>query len=72
MDTEHENTAADAHMQVAGKLRQAEWSVRKALNDIQDISRGLKETIIDENNPSYNEAAGKKMPSESDWSLPVF
>jgi hypothetical protein len=26
------------------------------LNDIQDISRGLKETIIDENNPSYNES----------------
>jgi hypothetical protein len=41
MDTE-ENTAADAHMDAAEKIDHAEGSVRKALDDIQDVSRDMR------------------------------
>ena len=63
MDTEH---VVDEHMQAAEKLDRAEWSVQKALDEIQDISRGMREKIVDEKNPSYKdvERGGKEMPSE--------
>ena len=47
METQHENSAADAHIQVAEKLDRVEGSVQKALDDIQDISRGIREKIGD-------------------------
>jgi hypothetical protein len=82
MDSETIESAADAHMRIAGKIREAEGSVRKALNDLQDVSRDLGETIIDENNPSYQgkEAIkvaaermkdNKKLPSESEMEKAV-
>ena len=42
MEAQHENSAADAHKQVAEKLDRVEGSVQKALDDIQDVSRGSK------------------------------
>jgi hypothetical protein len=74
MDTEHDNDAADAHMQAAGKIRQAEGSIRKALDDIQEGSRDLKGTIIAENNPSYEGKEAIKNAADrmkDDKKLPV-
>ena len=68
-EDESANSAVDEHVQAAGKLHRAEWSVQKALGEIQDISRGMREKFVDEKSPSYNDAAehgGKKMPSESE------
>ena len=59
METQHENSAADAHMQVAEKLDRVEGSVQKALDDIQDVSRGIREKIGEETD-------GKSLPSESE------
>ena len=59
IEAQHENSAADAHMQVAEKLDRVEGSVQKALDDIQDISRGSREKIGDETD-------GKSLPSESE------
>lgn len=69
MDTEHENSAASAHMQAAAQIDRARGLVGEALGEIGDISRGMREKIIAEKNPSHNDAAeygGKKMPSESE------
>lgn len=75
MDTEHENTAADAHMDAVEKIDHAEGSVRKALDDIQDVSRDMREKIVDEKNPSYNGTIKdvtdrmndyKKLPADSE------
>jgi hypothetical protein len=66
---ESPNSAVDEYMQAAGKLHRAEWSAQKALGEIQDISRDMREKFVDEKNPSYNHPAehgGKKMPSESE------
>ena len=40
--------------------------VGQALTEIEDISRGMREKIVDEKNPSYKDAerGGKEMPSE--------
>ena len=66
METQHENSAADAHMQVAEKLDpyKVQGSVQKALDDIQDISRGSREKIGDETD-------GKSHPSESEMEQAV-
>jgi uncharacterized protein YjbJ (UPF0337 family) len=64
METQHENSAADAHMQVAEKLDRVEGSVQKTLDDIQDISRGSREKIGDETD-------GKSLPSESEMEQAV-
>ena len=64
METQHENSAADAHMQVAEKLDRVEGSVQKALDDIQDISRGIREKICDETD-------GKSLPSEGEMEQAV-
>jgi hypothetical protein len=64
METQHENSAADAHMQVAEKLDRVEGSVQKALDDIQDISRGSREKIGDETD-------GKSHASESEMEQAV-
>ena len=64
METQHENSAADAHMQVAEKLDRVEGSVQKTLDDIQDISRGSREKIGDETD-------GKSHPSESEMEQAV-
>jgi hypothetical protein len=66
IDNEHENSAADAHMDAAEKIDHAKELVGQALTEIEDISRGMREKIVDERNPSYNESAGKKMPSEGE------
>jgi hypothetical protein len=69
MDTEHENSAASAHMQAAAQIDRARGLVGEALGEIGDISRGMREKIVAEKNPSHNDAAeygGKKMPSESE------
>ena len=69
MDTEHENSAASAHMQAAAQIDRARGLVGEARGEIGDISRGMREKIIAEKNPSHNDAAeygGKKMPSESE------
>ena len=64
MDTEHTNSAVDEHMQAAGKLDRAEGSVQKALDEIQDISHGMKENIMLEKNPRTDD--GKQLPSQSE------
>jgi hypothetical protein len=64
IETQHENSAADAHIQVAEKLDRVEGSVQKALDDIQEISRGNREKIGDETD-------GKSLPSESDMEQAV-
>ena len=68
METEHENSAANAHMQAAEQIDHAKGLVGQALGEIGDISRGMREKIIAEKNPSYKdvEHGGKKMPSESE------
>jgi hypothetical protein len=71
IDTEHENSAADARMDAAEKIDHAKELVGQALTEIEDISRGMREKIVDERNPSYNESAGKKMPSESEMQRAV-
>jgi hypothetical protein len=81
-EDESANSAADAHTQAAAQIDHAEGSVRKALDDIQDVSRDLKETIIDESNPSYKDEAdiksaaetmndNKKLPTESEMQQAV-
>jgi hypothetical protein len=64
MEAQHENSAADAHMQVVEKLNRVEGSVQKALDDIQDISRGIREKIGEETD-------GKSLPSESEMEQAV-
>jgi len=64
MEAQHENSAADAHMQVAEKLDRVEGSVQKALDDIQDVSRGIGEKIGEETD-------GKSLPSESEMEQAV-
>jgi hypothetical protein len=59
METQHANTAVDAHKQAAEKLAHAEGSVRKALDEIQDISRGMRAEVD-------HETDGKSLPSESE------
>jgi hypothetical protein len=59
-------SAVDAHTHAAEQIDHAKELVGQALSEIDDISRGMREKIVDENKPSYNEAAGKKMPSESE------
>jgi len=76
MDTERANIAAEQHEHAAGQLDRAEGSVQKALDEIQDISRGMRDKIIDEKNPSYKDAAdrmhdGKELPSESEMEQAV-
>jgi len=65
MEAQHENSAADAHMQVVEKLDRVEGSVQKALDDIQDISRDMREKFVDEKNPSYKDEADIKSASET-------
>jgi hypothetical protein len=67
-DDESANSAANERVHAPEQLHRVEGSVQKALDDIQDISRGMSEKFVDENLPSYKELAehgGKKMPSES-------
>jgi uncharacterized protein YjbJ (UPF0337 family) len=61
MDTEHAKSAAEAHVQAAEQIDRAEGSVQSALGEIQDISRGMKESMHD----------GKKLPSESEMQQAV-
>jgi hypothetical protein len=70
------NRTVDEHMQAAAQLDRAEGSVHNALDEIQDISRGMRDKIIDEKNPSYKDAAdrmhdGKKLPPESEMQQAV-
>ena len=66
MEAERENSAADAHMQAAEQIDHAKGLVGQALGEIDDISRGMREKIVDEKNPSYKdvERGGKEMPAE--------
>jgi hypothetical protein len=50
------NIAADEHTQAAGQLDRARGLVGQALSEIDDVSRGMKDTMHD----------GKKLPSESE------
>jgi len=61
MATEHEKNAAEAHKQAAAQLDRARGLVGQALGEIDDISRGMKETMHD----------GKKLPSESEMQQAV-
>ncbi len=48
MDKEHSEGAADAHIQAEKKLDMAESAVRKALDQLKDVSRDLKHRIVGE------------------------
>ena len=76
-EDESANSAVDEHIQAAGKLHRAEWSVQKALGEIQDISRDMREKFVEEKNPSYKDEAdinsaaetmndNKKLPRQRD------
>ena len=81
-EDESANSAVGEHIQAAGKLHRAEWSVQKALGEIQDISRDMREKFVDEKNPSYKDEAdiksaaetmndNKKLPTESEMQQAV-
>ena len=65
---ESANSAIDAHTHAAEQIDHAKELVGQALAEIDDISRGMREKIVDEKNPSYKDAerGGKEMPSESE------
>jgi hypothetical protein len=46
MDNEH--GGVDEHVRAEGKLDKAEGAIRKALDDLKDVSRHLKERIVGE------------------------
>jgi len=56
MVADHAKTSADEHEQAAEQVERARGVVGQALGEIQDISRGMKESMHD----------GKKLPSESE------
>jgi hypothetical protein len=61
MDTD-EQSAAQAHKQAAEKLESVQDSVRKALDHLKDVNRGMKET----ENPMYKVKAAVKISEEAD------
>jgi hypothetical protein len=67
-EDESANSAVDAHTHAAEQIDHAKGLVGQALGEIDDISRGMREKIVDEKNPSYKDAerGGKEMPSESE------
>jgi hypothetical protein len=71
MGTERSNSATDGHMQAAGQIDRAKWSTSRALDDLNELSHDVREKVVDETNPSYEDAADrmhhqKEMPSESE------
>jgi len=65
-EDESANSAVGEHIQAAGKLHRAEWSAQKALGEIQDISRDMREKFVDEKNPSsYKDEADIKSAAET-------
>ena len=56
IDTGPEENAADAHLDAAEQINRARGLVGQALGEIDDVSRGMKETMHD----------GKKLPPESE------
>ena len=64
-EDESASSAVDEHVQAAGKLHRAEWSVQKALGEIQDISRDMREKFVDEKKPSYKDEADVKSAAET-------
>ena len=67
-EDESAKSAVDAHTHAAEQIDHAKGLVGQALGEIDDISRGMREKIVDEKNPSYKDAerGGKEMPSESE------
>ena len=66
---ESANSAVDAHTHAAEQIDHAKrLGGLQALGEIDDISRGMREKIVDEKNPAYKDAerGGKEMPSESE------
>jgi hypothetical protein len=61
-EDESSNSAVDEHMQAAGKLHRVEWSVQKALGEIQELSRDMREKFVDEKNPADRMADSKIAP----------
>jgi len=61
-EDEYIDGAADEHEKAAGQLDRAEGLVHKALDEIHDISHGMRETIIEEKNSRI----GMALPSESE------
>jgi hypothetical protein len=57
METERENGATEAHMNAAGKIDRVERSVRRALDDLHEVSREMKDRIAGEKNPSHKSDA---------------
>jgi len=49
------DSPVDAHMQAAAQIDRARDSAEKALDEIQDISRGMRETNPENNFPSERE-----------------
>jgi hypothetical protein len=45
MDRENSNRAAEGHSQAENKLEKAEGAIRKALDELKDLSGHLKERI---------------------------
>ena len=56
MHSEHAKSAVDEHKQAAGQIDRARGLVGQALSEIDDVSRGMKESMHDD----------KKLPSESE------
>jgi hypothetical protein len=71
MGTEHANSAVDEHMQAAGQIDQAKGPMRKALNDLNELSHDIREKVVDERNSSFGDSADrmrgrKDLPNESE------
>lgn len=49
------DSPVDAHMQAAAQIDRAKGSAERALDEIQDISRGMRETNPENNFPSERE-----------------
>jgi hypothetical protein len=54
MDRENSNRAAEGHSQAENKLEKAEGAIRKALDELKDLSGHLKERIAgDKERPEF-------------------
>ena len=61
---EHANIAVDEHKQAAEQLDKARGLVGQALNEIDDVSRGMNDTIRGGMNDTIRDS--KKLSSESE------
>jgi hypothetical protein len=70
-DTETTNSAVEEHEHAAAQIDQAKGSMRKALNELNELSHDMREKTVDERNSSYGDSADRMrgspdLPTESE------